>query len=965
MEAGEDSNSMDGSPSELGRLRQQVAALTAERDRLRLVADLTYDWECWIAPDSTFRYCSPSCQRITGRPAREFLANPHLFTEIVHPDDRAAVAAHLADERDLPCSETLFFRILRADGEVRWIEHNCQSVVDEAGVFQGKRSSNRDVTDRRCVEETLQASEARYRELVQNANSAILRWGRDGVLTFANEYAQRFFGYSAQEIIGKHVGILVPDRESSGTDLSRLAEEIVEHPERFVNNVNENLCRDGRRVWMTWTNKAIFDREGRLVEILAVGSDISDRKRAEEERDRLARQRQLALDAAEMGWWHYDPSARIASWDDRYREIFQVAGYQGAIDEILARLHPDDLPAVWAKVEAALDPMDPQPYSAEYRIRLPDGSLRWVEAHGMAGFEGDAEDRRATSFVGTVADITGRKQNEEDLRRAKAAAEAANLAKSRFLANMSHELRTPMTGIMGMTDLALEQELPAKAREDLETVKASSQVLLALLNDVLDFSRIESGGFELEWTPFALRSTMDQTIKLLGVRAYEKGVELACDLPAEIPDRLVGDPLRLRQVVTNLVGNAIKFTQKGEVVVRGAVQERSEENVVLRFSVSDTGIGIPPDAIQQIFDPFVQGDASTARKFGGTGLGLAITRSLVERMGGRIWAESTMGCGATFHFTVRLSRFDGPLDESELLPAAREDLREVPVLVVAESLTTRQILEQMLGQWSMRPHSVPDVSAALVRLHEAVATGRPYRLVIADAFLPGVNGITLAGWLKTQPVLAGSMILMLSPTDRQAMAEQCSHLKVVCLEKPISQSELLAAVGKALGVGSVLPASRPAAASLSDRAARPLRVLLAEDTPANQKLVCRILERRGHAVDVASSGRLAIALLCQQHFDLILMDVQMPEMDGFQATRAIRALTDPRKARLPIVAMTAHALKGDQARCLEAGMDGYIPKPINARELVEAIERYAEATPRDGQSKPDAQAREAQSKPDA
>jgi PAS domain S-box-containing protein len=526
---------------------------------------------------------------------------------------------------------------------------------------------------------------------------------------------------------------------------------------------------------------------------------------------------------------------------------------------------------------------------------------------------------------------------------ARAAAEAANVAKSRFLASMSHELRTPMNAILGMTDLALGETLSPAVRDYLQTAKESADLLLELLNEILDFSRIEAGRFELEAAPFSFRRTVEQVVKTLGVQAYEKGLELVCDVADDLPPTLVGDPLRMRQVMMNLLSNAIKFTPKGEVIVTAVVREATAGSVTVEFSVADSGIGISAEHQEKIFAPFTQADASTTRRFGGTGLGLAISQRLIQLMGGRIWVESHLGEGSTFSFAVTLPM----ADESELKSGERafpdlETFRDVPVLVVAENGTSRRILKQILASWAMRPEVVPDVPSALAKIHEAAGAGTPYRLVLADAAMPGIDGYTLAGWLQQDRRLAGAIILMVSAGDRQIQPDRCARLDATALDKPVSRSALFNAVANALGGGG--PATRSSDAEPPPPArgpARTLSVLLAEDTPANQKLVSHLLRNRGHSVAVAANGQTAVSLLCERDFDLLLMDVQMPVMDGFQATAEVRKLSAPRKSQIPIVAMTAHALKGDAERCLAAGMDAYVSKPIKGAELVELIERLA------------------------
>lgn len=525
-----------------------------------------------------------------------------------------------------------------------------------------------------------------------------------------------------------------------------------------------------------------------------------------------------------------------------------------------------------------------------------------------------------------------------------AEAQAANVAKSQFLANISHELRTPMNAILGMTELALGERLSPTACDYLQTARESAGVLLELLNEILDFSRMESGRFELESAPFRLRELLDQTLKTLGIRAYEKGLELVCDVSQEVPDRLVGDSLRLRQILVNLIGNAIKFTRQGEVVVRVSAASQTPEQTCLQFSISDTGIGISPEHQEKIFAPFTQVDASTTRRFGGTGLGLSIVANLVQLMDGRISVESQLGLGSTFSFTAVFPIPQGPAEEPEEQSPVRDELlRGVPVLVVDDNPTSRRILEQILASRSMRPELVSDVPMALTKIHEAAASGRRFPVILADAMIPGIDGFTLASWIKNNPDLVGATVLMLSSAERPILAQRAAELDVICVDKPISQADLLRAIHRALS-GVAGPEPGPGESPAACEAAppvRPLRVLLAEDTPANQKLIVRLLAKHGHTVEVAANGEEAVQRAEREPFDLVLMDVQMPLMDGFDATKAIRALPDPDKARLPIVAMTAHAMKGDRERCLEAGMDAYVAKPIDTRELFRTIENIA------------------------
>ena len=833
-----------------------------------------------------------------------------------------------------------------------------------------------DVSARKAAEEQLRRSETRYRLLFERSLAGIFRYEFGLGVVDCNEAAAHILGYSSpQEFLGCDVSSIFvepPDMERANRLL---------HDQGVLTNFEVCLRRaDGSPVWVL-ENVAVTEyRDGSPYAIEGTFIDLSERKRAEE-----------ALRTSEQRITLKNRIANVCLTmpdDQMYGEVLAIVleamrscqGLFGYIDEggalVIAsfsrdvwtecavanktfRFPPETWGGIWGRSlrdKRRLCTNEPgQVPQGHVAIRrclsapiLHNGTLVGLLLVANKNSDYDQADEQAlqriVDFLAPVlharlqrdSEERARKRAEAELMQAKEAAESANRAKSEFLANMSHEIRTPINGILGMTELALDTDLTPEQRQYLLMARQSGEVLLEVINDILDFSKVESGKLDLERIDFVLADCIAQEMNALALRAHSKGLELIYRIAPEVPPRLAGDPSRLRQVIMNLVGNAIKFTERGEVALYVDQQSRDGGHVELHVRVVDTGIGIAADKQALLFQAFTQADTSITRKFGGTGLGLAICARLVSLMAGRIWLESTEGMGSTFHFTVRLGVAPGPAPEP-----ATVDLHGVPILIVDDNSTNRQVLTEYTLAWGMQPRAVENSEAALDALRLARCAGSSFQVLLIDRRMPGIDGFTLAERVQRDPELAGPIIMMLTSDGQRGDGARCRQMGICAyLVKPIHRPDLLAAVRLALGGAPGQRTNLITRHSLRE-ARRALSILVAEDNLVNRTIVVSFLQKMGHTVTVAGDGEQVLALTQAQHFDLVFLDVRMPKLDGLAAAAELRRREGQHGGHLTLVALTA---SGDPEPCLAAGMDGYLTKPVDFDGLQEQIERFCGMT---------------------
>ena len=900
--------------------KQSEEALRESEQKYRLLVDNASE-AIVVAQDGILKFVNRMASDITGYSEQVLTSRP--FSEFIHPDDRGMVIErYLRRIKGDVAQPRYVFRLKVRDDSIKWVEIDAV-LIDWEGKPATLNFLN-DVTERKLAEESLRESEAKYRTLVENIPQKIFMKDRDSKYLSVNESFARDLGVGPADIAGKTDYSFFPKdlADKYRADDFKIMETA--QTEEF----EEKYLLEGRETWVHTIKTPVRDENGKIIALLGVFWDITERRRAEQEILRQKQYFETLVSNSPVAIVVLDNDAKITSCNPSFEKLF---GYNSR--EVLG-VNIDTLITDPESYDEALQYTQQAMTSLLHNVgkrRRRDGSLVDVEIFGAPVTVG-GENVGALAIYHDISELVNTRQE----------AEQSNRAKSEFLANMSHEIRTPMNGVIGMLELALDTSMTSEQREYLSISLQSAEALLGLINEILDFSKIEARGVELEKIDFDLRNTVEEMASTLAMRAQDKGLELACLINPDLKVKLHGDPARLRQILINLVGNAVKFTHQGEIVVRAEPTAETETHITIRFAVQDTGIGIPQERQKAIFERFTQADGSTTRKYGGTGLGLTICKRLVEAMGGQIWIESTVGVGSTFLFTITFEKQAGEAQAVAPLVFEPVELKDLRLLGVDDSATNRTILTRMAESFGCRIETVGSGAKALEMLQNAFRTGDPFRVILLDMQMPGMDGEQTVRAIKSDPVVREVKIIILTSIGQRGDAARLEALGVAgYLLKPLKQQMLREALIAVLGrkeEGRPILITRHV---LSEQKRQGLRLLIAEDNPINQRLAVILLQKAGFSVDTVENGAQAVEQVQKKHFNAVLMDVQMPEMDGFEATVRIRQL-EGRVGHIPIIAMTADALKGDRERCLDVGMDDYVSKPLDPPTLMKIIDQWTQ-----------------------
>ncbi len=900
-----------------------VNALKESESRYRSLVENAVEGIYRTSTEGRFLSANPALARMLGYDSAEELAEKltDFSTQLyVDPQDRKKLLQIMAE-----CGYVASFEVrwYRKDRSQVWVSLNSRAVYDDSGKLVYLEGICEDITERKLAEQQLKRLSEFQRQLLNTAATAIFTVDKDRVVTTVNDEYCAITGFSREEAVGKPCAICSNDTGAESCDPFAAADN-----EKVFRRRCKIVTKDGKLLIVLKNADLIRDERGLIQGAIESFVNVTELIEATETAELEASKLRGMIEGMEEGIVVADADGTVTEVNQWFLKKMRM-NREDIVGKSMWDFHPEN--DITARLKTLIDE-----YKSLKRKDVFETHRELLGMHACLRVQPIFGSDGLRKLILNVIDVT-------EVTMARIAAEQASRAKSEFLANMSHEIRTPMNGVIGMTELALNTPLSAEQREYLEAVKMSADSLLSLINDILDFSKMEAGRFELINIAFSFRDCIGNTMATVASQAHAKGLELAYHVPAEIPDAVTGDPGRLRQVLVNLAGNAIKFTKEGEVLVDVSLVSETNDEVNLHFVVTDTGMGIPSGQREKIFRAFEQVDSSTTREHGGTGLGLAISSQLVEMMGGRIWVESEEAKGSAFHFTINL----GQQRAAAPLPSLtdKSDLKGVNVLVVDDNVTNRRILHETLSNWGMNPTAVENGRIALQAIKDAAKSGRPFELALIDFMMPEIDGFELAQLINQDPEIALEKIVMLTSGGQRGDTARCRELGISAyLLKPVKQSDLLEAIRMTM---KRKRSHEPLDAVITRHSLREhrkkLRILLAEDNIVNQRLAVRMLQKMGHEVNVAGTGREALEALDRDDFHLVFMDVQMPEMDGFEATRLIREREKPTGKRLPVVAMTAHAMKGDRERCLAHGMDGYVSKPINPNELHDTIQTFVDS----------------------